>query len=475
MKDIIANLVASKPKHYAKIIKGNPELLEWVKSNSKFISDSVPEMVHSTLYGSDDHCRHGSKKKFVNITTGFSGCGPAATCKCTRENISKSVAETKALYSPEQRQAINDKRSETMISRFGVMYNSQREDIHHIWKKPKIKQEAYDRLINKVWMHNEYMIKKRSTVDIADELGVYVSTVIDYCLKHGFQIRQRSNYSMTELSVCKWLDELGIQYMQGDWKIIGKELDIYIPSAKLAIEINGLYWHSWHPNSNKAEDKTRHIEKNKLATERGIDLMHVTDLEWIDKQDIIKSMLKSRLGLNQRIHARDCYVCIVDGKLERDFLNQHHIQGYVPSKLAIGLFYGDELVSIMSVGKSRFNGIAEHELLRFCTKSSITVVGGGSRLIHAIKKTHPSLMTYCDLSKGTGRGYENMGFQRVRDTDPGYFWTNGDLVISRFKSQRAQLSKWLQGYDPSKSESENMFAAGYRRFHDCGNRIFRLL
>ena len=474
MKDMIANLVSAKPKHYARLIKKHPQMLEWVRANSRFISDSVPEMVYSALHGSDNHCQHGNKKKFVNITNGFSGCGPAASCRCTRENISNSVKLVKDSYSSAQRQAINNKRSETMLSRFGVMYNSQREDIHHLWKRPKIKPEAYDKLTDHAWMHDQYMIKKRSAVDIADELSVYYSTVIDYCLRHGFQIRQRSNYSLVELSVARWLDELGISYVQGDWKTIGKELDIYIPSAHLAIEINGLYWHSWHPNSLKIEDKTRHLDKTKLAAQQGIDLMHITDLEWSDKTGIIKSMLRSKLGLNQRINARDCAVLTVDSKLERRFLNEHHIQGYVPSKLAIGLFDGDDLLSIMSVGKSRFNSIAENEILRFCSKPGITIVGGGSRLTHAIKKTHPSLMTYCDLSKGNGRGYELMGFQHVRDTNPGYFWTNGDLVISRFKSQRTQLSRWLQGYDPLKSESENMFAAGYRRFHDCGNRIFRL-
>jgi G:T-mismatch repair DNA endonuclease (very short patch repair protein) len=474
MKDIMIELIKLKPKHYTRLVKKDKALFEWVKSNSKINSNSIPEMVYSALHGVTNTCKYGNRKNFVNISQGFVGCGPAAKCACTKENIAKSVTKTKAEYSEEKRAEINSKRDQTMIARFGVAYNSQREDIHHIWKRPKIDAVTFQKLNDKEWLDKEYNTNKRTAVDIAQELDVYYSTVIDYCIKHGFTIRQRTNYSLIELDICRFIDELGINYEQGDWKTIGKELDIYIPSHNLAIEVDGLYWHSYHPSSNKVEDKTRHIDKTKLARENGIDLMHVTDFEWTNKTDIIKSMIMSKLGLNQRIFARSCTVDTVQLRDERAFLNRYHIQGYIHSQMSLGLYYQGELISLMSVGKSRFAGTSKYELLRYCTKSGITVVGGGSKLISRIKQTHGDLMTYCDLSKGSGDSYLAMGFNKIRDTKPGYFWTDGNMVISRFKAQRSQLKKWLKSYDPKLSESENMFAAKYRRFHDCGNRVFIL-
>lgn len=474
MKEAILNLIKLKPKHYALIIKSSPEMLSWVKQNAHIKSDYIPELVYSALYGETNICINGNTKKFVNITQGFSGCGPAKQCKCVYDSIKKSVIETKAKFTLDKRREINEKRNTTMIERYGVAHNSQREDIHHIWKRPKISADSFEKLSNYDWINNEYNVKKRTAVDIADELNVYYSTVIDYCIKHGFTIRQRTNYSLTEIEIMKFLDSINITYEQNNWTAIGKELDIYIPLKNIAIEVNGLYWHSFHPSSNKPENKTRHIEKTRLATDHGIELIHITDFEWNNKQNIIKSMLLSKLGKNQRIFARKCTIRSLSSTEEKEFVNQFHIQGYIPSKLSLGIFYKNELVSLMSVGKSRFNKEAEYELLRYCTKAGLTIVGGGSKLITELKKHCKSIITYCDLSKSTGSSYLAIGFKFVRDTGPGYFWTNGNIVISRFKAQKSQLRKWLATYDANHSEAENMFAAKYRRFYDCGNRVFIL-
>lgn len=472
MKDILINLIRSKPKHYTRLIKSNPVLLEWINSNSKIASDSIPKLVYSALYGTTDICQYGNKKNFVNVNEGFSGCGPAATCKCTRENISKLVTETKSAFTSEKRSQINSKRDQTMIARYGVAYNSQREDIHHIWSKPKIPLDVFSKLNDSTWLDIEYNQNNRSAVDIANELNVYYSTVIEYCIKHGFTIKQRSNYSIIEKDICAWLTSQGIDYEHNNWQIIGKELDIYIPSKNLAIEVDGLYWHSWHPNSARTEDRLRHLTKTKLAAEKGIELLHITDFEWTNKKNIITAILSSKLGLNERIFARQCSVRDVPAAVEKSFLNSYHLQGYIPSKRAVGLYYDDNLISLMTVGNSRFSKLAQHELLRYCTTPNMTVVGGGSRLLKNILDTTQMLVTYCDLSKSSGNGYSAMGFKHVRDTNPGYFWTDGNNVISRFKAQRSQMKRWLPSYDAKLSESENMFNAKYRRFNDCGNRVF---
>lgn len=472
MRDVILNLIRTKPKHYAMLVKKSPELLAWVTDNSAIDSNHIPELVYSAIHSVTNVCPNGKLKKFVNITKGFSGCGPAGVCKCTADSIKDSVISAKSKLTVAQQADINAKRNQTMIERYGVPYNSQREDIHHIWKKPKIDSDTFEKLSSYDWLNTEYNLNKRTAVDIAQELNVYYSTVIDYCIKHGFTIRQRTNYSLVELSVMQFLDEHGITYEHGNWTAIGKELDIYIPTKNLAIEINGLYWHSYHPDSNRTEPKLRHIEKTQLAAMHGIELIHITDFEWTEKNKIVEAMLLSKLGLNKRIFARKCIVKTLTSLEERNFVNNYHIQGYIPSKMSVGLFYQDELVSLMSVGKSRFNTDAEFELLRYCTKKGLTVVGGGSRLLTKLRKSCPSIITYCDLSKSSGNGYTAMGFTHIRDTTPGYFWTDGNTVISRFKAQRAQLKNWLTSYDQNLSESENMFAAKYRRYHDCGNRVF---
>lgn len=59
-----------------------------------------------------------------------------------------------------------------------------------------------------------------------------------------------------------------------------QELDIYIPNLKIAIEYNGIYWHSIeHTN-----DKDYHLNKSLLCRKKGIRLIHIYEFEDLDKQ-----------------------------------------------------------------------------------------------------------------------------------------------------------------------------------------------
>jgi hypothetical protein len=109
-----------------------------------------------------------------------------------------------------------------------------------------------------------------------------------------------SGSSREEQEVYNYVISLCDDAVRGDRKIVGKELDIYSPSRKLAIEYNGLFWHT----ENKI-GKKYHSSKTKLCEQKDIKLFHIFSDEWHDKKEIVKSMISSRLGVSQRkIHAR---------------------------------------------------------------------------------------------------------------------------------------------------------------------------
>ena len=474
MRDQILELIKSKPKQYVKIIQKDPLLKQWVKDNSLITSDRFVEMIYSAIFQVENKCPYGNTKKYDRISTGFVNCGPANKCKCTKDSISKEVSNTKTGWDQHKHNNVNNKRAATMLSKYGCLYNSQRSDIKHIWSKPKISNQAYEKLTNFDWLNNEYNIKQRSLVDIANELQVYYSTVGYYCRSFNFSIRQTTNYSLTELEITNYINSLGVNVTNNDWNILGThELDIVCPN-NIAIEVNGLYWHSYNPTDSKVENRTYHLTKTSKCQNLNLELLHITDYEWIHKNDIIKNLIRSKLGFNSRIFARNCTVLEVSKNIEREFLNQYHLQGFVPSIKSFGLYYHNELLMLVSIGKTRFSKEADYELLRVCTKNNVTVVGGLSKLLKQIKLqfANSKLISYCDYSKSYGNAYKKVGFTLVRNTEPGYFWTDGNNIISRYKSQKHNLNKWLISFDPNKSESENMFSAGYRRFWDCGNLVF---
>lgn len=197
--------------------------------------------------------------------------------------------------------------------------------------------------------------------------------------------------------------------------------------------------------------------------------------EWLNKKSIVKSRLLNILGKSKKIWARKCKIReIKDNKYIREFLNKNHIQGFVGSKVKIGLFYNNELVSLMTFGNLRKSmgqksKEGSFELLRFCNKLNFTVVGGASKLFkHFLKNYNPNLIiSYADKRWSKGNLYQNLGFIKESDTIKNYFWIVDNKREYRFKWRKDKLVS--MGYDPNMTEVEIMNSLNYFRIFDKGN------
>lgn len=251
--------------------------------------------------------------------------------------------------------------------------------------------------------------------------------------------------------------------------LAGVELDIVIPDKKLAIEYDGLYWH----NENVVP-WDYHVKKTNQCEEHSYQLIHIFEDEWQHKKEIVKSRISGLLGKNDRIFARKCEVRQVDSKTTTEFLNDCHIQGACSGKYHYGLYYENELVSLMTFGKSRF-AKDEFELLRFCNRLYTNVVGGASRLLKHFLKEHPeikSLTSYADRRWSKGNLYESIGFKKVHVTDPAYFYIVDRIRENRVKYQKHKLV--ANGFDVDKTEHEIMKERGYFRIYDCGTVKYQM-
>jgi len=372
-------------------------------------------------------------------------------------------------------ESANKKRSNTMKELYGVEYNSQRTKVKEILSASKLKNVndvALKHLEDYDWMINEYIDNQRTLVDIAEELNVFYGTVRDYCIKHGFEIRQRTNYSLQEKELGQFLNSLNIEYISDRTVLNGKEIDLLVKDKNLGIELNGVYWHSYN-RFESMQEKNNHLQKTLDCISSGITLMHIWDIEWIDKKEIVKSMISSRLGFSRRIYARNCIIKIVDTNQTKLFLNQNHIQGFTGSTVNLGLYHDEELVMLITFGKPRFNKEYDWELIRMATKNGINVVGGASKLLTNFRNNYTgSIICYADRRFGEGGVYSKIGFKYERSTSPGYYWTDGNFVWNRTKFQKSKLKNLLNTYDESKSEAENMFDNKYRRLWDCGVNVY---
>ena len=257
--------------------------------------------------------------------------------------------------------------------------------------------------------------------------------------------------------------------IQNDRSILnGKEIDIYLPEMNFAIEFNGLYWHS-----EVYKDKMYHQEKTILCENKGIQLIHIWEDDWLDKKDIVKDIIQSKLGMNDKIPARKCTIKEVLSKESKEFLEKYHIQGNVNASIRIGLYYDDSLVEIATFGKLRnilhSNGQEnQYELYRLCSKSGYTVVGGVSKLLtHFIRKYQPKqIVSYANLDISNGNVY-NSFFKKISITSPGYYWAKDGYKYHRSNFTKHILVK--NGYDKNKTEEEIMHELGYYKVYDSGN------
>jgi len=250
------------------------------------------------------------------------------------------------------------------------------------------------------------------------------------------------------------------------------ELDIYIPEFNLAIEFDGLYWHS-----DKHLDNDYHLNKTNLCKEKGIRLIHIFEDEWDFKKDIVKARIKHALNIcDYKVYARECQVFEIDSLECKEFLNNYHIQGNCQSSIKLGLYLGEELVAVMTFGKSRFSKDYEWELLRYCCIPNHNVIGGAGKLLKAFERgwKPKNIISYCDLRWGNGGLYKALGFEYSHNSKPAYqyFKENSLIRESRIKYQKHKLVNILEEFNSSLSEYKNMINHGYLRVYDCGNMVF---
>lgn len=206
------------------------------------------------------------------------------------------------------------------------------------------------------------------------------------------------------------------------------ELDIYIPELNMGIEYNGIYWHS---TLNK--DKLYHQTKRDYFKDLGINVMFVWEDDWVYNKELIKSMILHKLGNSTRIFARNTIVKSIDIKQAREFHNLNHLRKSTISSINYGLFYNDELMSCISIGKSRFNK-NELELHRFSTKIGHTVVGGFSKMMKLFIVDNPNikeLISYADADFSDGNLYMKNGFEFINKTEPNFYLFKGNIRYSR--------------------------------------------
>lgn len=272
--------------------------------------------------------------------------------------------------------------------------------------------------------------------------------------------------------IADWLESLGLKVGRNVKGIIGnrQELDVYVPSHKLAIEFNGLYWH----NEAGVKGPKYHQNKSNRCAELGITLQHVFEDEWYERPDIVKSMIMHRLSMTpKRTSARKCNLREATIDERRTFFEANHIDGDVPSTKAWCLVDEEGIVACISIRKPFHKSQSKLiEIARFSTKTYTSCAGALSRLMrcvvaYTLEHKLAGVMTYVDTRFGNrGKGYCSAGMTFIKETEPRFWWTDSHHRFNRFKF-RADRGRQM-------SEAQVAEAADVVKIWGCKNLVYQI-
>lgn len=411
-------------------------------------------------YGSNNPAQAVSiKKKIFDTNLERYGSISPLSSDIIKEKIKSSLIERYGVDHPMKSSTIREKIKQTNIKRYGVENPSQKN----------YSADAIEFLNDEVKFKN--LLETKSVFELSKEYSISLTPIYDRIKSYKLDSFVMSGF---QRSVVSFIQEIYFNEIQTNNKKIldGLELDIFIPEFNLGIECNGTYWHS----ELNGKDRNYHLNKTIECKKKNIFLLHIWEHDWYNKTDIIKSIIRHKLGLSKKLYARKGTVEVISSKASADFIENNHIQSAgTHAPVSIALKIDNEIVSAMTFGKSRFNKNFQWELLRFCNKAGYSVTGSASRLFsYFIKNYKPeTIITYSDSSLMSGNLYSMLGFVYNSYSRPSYFYTKDyKVVFHRTKFQKYKLPNLLDNFDKEKTEWQNMVNNGYDRIWNCGNDVW---
>lgn len=249
------------------------------------------------------------------------------------------------------------------------------------------------------------------------------------------------------------------------------ELDIYVPHLNIAVEANGVFYHS-----ERFRTPDYHASKVAACAALGIQLIQVWQDDWAERRPVVERLLARKMGVSdeRRVSARKTTPERVDAKEARAFLEENHIQGASSATYYLGL--RDEsgiLVAAMALKRTGVAGVLRLE--RYATNSILP--GGHSKLVSFAEREVEGwdhLITFADNEVSDGSLYEKTGWARDGEVRPDYRYLVGSKRVHKFNYRLARFrSDPALEYREGLTERELAILNGLVRVWDSGKIRFR--
>lgn len=250
----------------------------------------------------------------------------------------------------------------------------------------------------------------------------------------------------------------------------GKEIDIFYPDKKIAIEYCGAKYHSSHlANEWKygtlevSEDY--HYQKWLGCKNKGIDLITIFDDEWNIKfyrKIAIKSLLYKFDIYKNIVKIEDCQIIkIHDSKIIYNFLRNNCLDRFNDYNEAYCIMYKNTIISMFC-----FNDKENHYDIRYCNDKDYRILDGFSVLLKKFQFEYP----HKDILYSVNRNWMDIPFD-IEQYDFSVY--NDEMNLNRFYwGSSLYKRKMIQDFNDENKEMLKSERLSW--LYDCGNVIYKL-
>lgn len=294
-------------------------------------------------------------------------------CKEVREKGKRTNLERRGVENPAQSKDVQEKMKHTNLKNNNVKYPMQSKDLQEKFSQSR-RKNFYNSLFEKDWFNDyeplftfeEYNGVKEDHYEFKHRSCGHI---FYYRIADGQAPRCPKCYPLSisqgERELVYFVEQYSNNITLNNRYIIKpKELDVFLPDYNLAIEFDGIYWHSIE----NGKDEKYHINKTINCQQEGIKLIHVFENEWAERQDAVKSLILENINqLPEKINKDDCIIKKVEKDIALNFLNVHNICITKNHDLCLGLYHNDRLVSYMGIVEKKsysiINNYCDHNFI----------------------------------------------------------------------------------------------------------------
>lgn len=232
--------------------------------------------------------------------------------KYFKNKMKKTCLEKYGVDNPFKVQEFKDKYVQTIREKFGIKNITNISQVPNI--KEKIKNKHLDNFYNNINTLSRFvdnnlipLISKEEYVGTKNETYRFKCTIcntefesrIDDGQVPRCQICKPYYVSKLEIDIRTYIESIyNGKLIFNDRSIIGPlELDIVIPDLKLAIEVNGIFWHS-----DEMKPVGYHENKTNKCKEVGYELIYIWEDDWDSEQKLVKELLENIIINNGELY-----------------------------------------------------------------------------------------------------------------------------------------------------------------------------